>query len=206
MSRLVLVRHGESVWHAENRFAGRAEIDLTPRGIEQAELLACWAAGADLASIWSSPLRRARMTAEAGARATGLPLRIDERLVELDFGRAEGLTAAEMKVAFPAERAAFELDPVRNPLPGGEDPELAAERGVAALQEIAAISHGRSLVVAHSTLLRLVLCRLLGVSLSQYRALFPHVANGTLTELDLSSERVSLHSFNVPIPTPLRTP
>ena len=200
MSRIFLVRHGESEWHAENRFAGRTDIDLTAKGMAQGERLALWAAGAELTSVWSSPLRRARMTAEAAARTSGLPLGIDERLVELDFGRAEGLTAAEMRVAFPAERAAFEVDPVRNPLPGGEDPELAAERGVAALQEIAARGmQGRSLVVAHSTLLRLVLCRLLRVSLSQYRTLFPDIANGTLTELDLSAERVSLHSFNVPI-------
>lgn len=202
MTRVVLVRHGESEWHAENRYAGRSDIDLTPKGIEQAERLAQWAATSNLASIWSSPLRRARVTAEAAARAIGLPLGIDNRLVELDFGRAEGLTAAEMKVAFAAERAAFELDPVRNHLPEGENPELAAERGAAALHEIAANHvHGRSLVVAHSTLFRLVLCRLLGVSLSNYRTLFPDFANGTLTELDLSPERVSLHSFNVPIST-----
>ena len=201
MSRIILVRHGESEWHAENRFAGRTDIDLTRKGLAQAERLARWAARAELTSIWSSPLRRARATAEASSRATGLPLGIDQRLIELDFGRAEGLTAAEMRVAFPAERAAFETDPVRNHLPGGEDPELAAERGVASLHEIATRHvHGRNLIVAHSTLFRLVLCRLLGVSLSQYRSLFPNVANGTLTELDLSLERVSLHSLNVPIP------
>ncbi len=202
MSRIFLVRHGESEWHAENRFAGRTDVNLTPRGLEQAEQLARWAAGSGLTSIWSSPLCRARVTAEAASRATGLPLGIDQRLVELDFGRAEGLTAAEMWVAFPAERAAFEIDPIRNHLPGGEDPELAAARGIAALHEIAERrSHGRHLVVAHSTLFRLVLCRLLGVSLSQYRSLFPNVANGTLTELDLSPKRVSLHSFNVPLST-----
>lgn len=199
MTRIVLVRHGESEWHGENRYAGRSDIGLTPKGIEQAERLARWAATSNLASIWSSPLRRAHVTAEAAARASGLPLGIDKRLVELDFGRAEGLTAAEMKVAFAAERAAFELDPVRNHLPEGEDPKLAAERGAAALHEIAANHDGRSLVVAHSTLFRLVLCRLLGVSLSRYRTLFPEFANGALTELDVSPGRVCLHFFNVPI-------
>ena len=63
MTRLVLVRHGETIWHAENRYAGSSDIPLSPRGLEQAEQLAKWASRADLAAIWISPLRRARETA-----------------------------------------------------------------------------------------------------------------------------------------------
>ena len=205
MSRLVLVRHGESEWHAENRFAGRTDIGLTAKGLEQAERLAEWATTAGLTAIYCSPLRRARVPAEAAARRTGLALSVDERLMELDFGRGEGLTADEMRIAFPTERDAFEQDPVRNPLPGGEHPDLAVARGVTALQEIATQDpHGRILVVAHSTLLRLVLCRLLGICTSQYRTVFPDFANGTLTEVDLTPERVALLSFNAPISTEAR--
>ena len=197
MSRVFLVRHGESVWHAENRFAGRSDIELTARGRAQAEHLATWAATAGLTSVWSSPLIRARVTAEAAAREAGLPLRLDERLIELDFGRAEGLTAAEMRAAFPAQRAAFERDPARNFLPGGEDPEAAVERVIAALQHIAgADPQGRSLVVAHSTLLRLALCRLLGIAISQYRLVFPELMNGALTELEFKPRGVSLLGLN----------
>ena len=106
-----------------------------------------------------------------------------------------------MRRAFPAERAAFEEDPAGSYLPGGEPPAAAAERGVAVLREIAALDPlGRSLVVAHSTLLRLVLCQVLGVALSRYRDLFPEFANGALTEVDLMPARVALRSFNVPLP------
>ncbi len=199
MSRIVLVRHGQTPWHVGNRYAGRTDIGLTAKGSKQAERLAAWARTAELAEVWSSPLSRARLTAEPAARAAGLPLRIDERLIELDFGQGEGLTAEEMEAAFPDERAAFERDPVRNFLPGGEDPEAAAARGVAALRAIAA-EGGRSLVVAHSTLLRLVLCALLGVPLARYRIAFPNFENGALTELDLQLGQASLHSFNVPLP------
>ncbi len=199
MSRLLLVRHGETVWHAENRYAGRTDIDLTDNGRAQAERLARWVRTANLEAVWSSPLRRARLTALPSALAAGLPLQIDERLIELDFGQGEGLTDAEMEMHFRAERSAFRLDPVAHHLPGGEDPEQAAARGTAALYEIAAAVEGRGLVVAHSTLLRLSLCHLLGIPLPRYRSVFPHLANGALTEIQITPGAIGLLSFNNPL-------
>ncbi|TYB52224.1 histidine phosphatase family protein [Nonomuraea sp. PA05] len=67
MTDLVLVRHGETVWHAENRYAGLTDVALTPRGLAQAARLAEWAAGAGLEAVWASPLSRARITAETAA-------------------------------------------------------------------------------------------------------------------------------------------
>jgi probable phosphoglycerate mutase len=205
MSRIVLVRHGETVWHAQNRYAGRSDIALTPKGLQQAQQLAAWARGANLAAVWSSPLSRARLTAQPAATAIGMSLRVDERLVELDFGRGEGLTDAEMNEQFPEERAAFMRNPVTYHLPGGEDPAHAVRRGMAALHEIAAAAPtGRSLVVMHNTLVRLLLCSLLGIPLSRYRAVFPQLANGTLTEIHLSQQpggNSALLSFNTPLKT-----
>lgn len=205
MSRIILVRHGETVWHAENRYAGRTDIALSAKGLEQAEQLGLWARNADLSAIWSSTLSRTRATAQPAVDATHLPLRQDERLIELDFGRGEGLTDAEMEAQFPRERADFKRDPVAHHLPGGEDPVAAVVRGIAALREIAAASpSGCSLVVTHNTLIRLMLCSLLGVPLPRYRAVFPHLANATLTEIDLSPQpydAAALLSFNVPLTT-----
>ncbi len=202
MSRLILVRHGETVWHAETRYAGLSDIALTGRGVAQAAALGRWARTQKLAQVWSSSLSRARLTAEPAAHAAGLPLGIDDRLLELSFGECEGLTGDEMRTRFPRERDAFEEDPVRFPLPGGEDPAYAAERGAAALRAIAAGTGAdeRSLVVAHSTLFRLALCQLLGVDLKRYRSLFPHFANAALTEIELTPTRFSLLSLNVPLP------
>jgi len=200
MTRLVLVRHGETVWHAENRYAGRSDIALTDKGRAQAQRLAEWARTANLSAIWASTLSRARLTAEPAAEATGLPLQTDARLVELDFGQGEGMTDAEMHATFPEERAAFLRDPAAHPLPGGEDPATAAERCVTALHSIAdANKDGRVLVVAHNTLLRLVLCRLLGIPVGHYRTVFPYLANGTITEIGITGESVSLLSFNAPL-------
>ncbi len=203
MSRLVLVRHGQTMWHADSRYAGRSDIGLTAKGFAQAEQLAYWAARAQLSAVWSSPLSRARNTAAPSAQAAQLPLQIDPRLQELSFGEGEGLTAAEMHARFPAERAAFERDPIQHFLPGGEEPATAADRGCDALRAIASAqpTQAQSLVVGHSTLFRLVLCRLLGLPLAHYRNVFPLFQNGSLTKLEFHSTHVSLLALNVPLPT-----
>jgi probable phosphoglycerate mutase len=208
MSRIVVVRHGETVWHAENRYAGRSDIALTLEGLAQAERLARWSLTAGITAVCSSTLSRARGTALPVVNALELPLRVDERLIELDFGQGEGLTSAEMSQRMPDAFTAFRADPVRNFLPGGEDPMHAAERGVAALRAIAesAGRDGRSLVVAHSTLLRLVLCKMLGISLSQYRTVFPSFDNCSLTEVKIAPDGTAgLLLFNVPLPISAQT-
>ena len=199
MTDVVLVRHGETVWHAENRYAGVSDVALTPRGEQQARQLAAWARTAGLVAVWSSPLRRARRTAQGCATVADLPLDVDARLRELDFGEGEGLTSAEMTSTFPEARAAFLADPAAHPLPGGEDPVAAAQRFTDCLEEITG-KHpdGRVLVVAHSSAIRLALCRLIGVPLAEYRRLFPGLRNCALTELRLRPGRAALLQYNSP--------
>jgi probable phosphoglycerate mutase len=200
MTRLVLVRHGETTWHAENRYAGSTDVPLTDRGIAQAGELAQWARMVALDAVWTSPLARARVTATLSAEACGASITVDERLREIDFGRAEGLTAAEMTARFPAERRAFLQDPVVHHLPGGEDPVAAESRFVAAVRDAdARHAGGRVLIVAHTTVIRLALCRLLGLPLARYRTVFPDVGNCTLTELEVDGGAAAVIRFNVPI-------
>ncbi|MBZ4014614.1 histidine phosphatase family protein [Streptomyces purpurogeneiscleroticus] len=199
MTDFLLVRHGETVWHAENRYAGRTDVALTERGHAQAAELAAWAAGAGIDAVVCSPLSRARLTAEPAARALGLAPRVDARLLEVDFGRGDGLTRTEMREVFPERLDAFLRDPVVHHLPGGEDPEEAAARAADCLADLAReLPDGRVLVVAHSTLVRLLLCRVLGIPLGTYRTVFPVLDNGALTELRLKDGRASLLRLNAP--------
>ncbi|KNB53202.1 histidine phosphatase family protein [Streptomyces caatingaensis] len=199
MTDFLLVRHGETTWHAENRYAGRTDVPLTEHGLRQAEDLAAWAAGQRLDAVLCSPLSRARLTARPAATALGLAPRVDERLVEVDFGRGDGLTRDEMADAFPDALAAFLADPVAHHLPGGEDPAAAADRALDCLTQTAReLPDGRVLVVAHSTLVRLALCRLLEIPLSRYRQVFPVLENGALTELRLRAGRAALLRLNAP--------
>ncbi|MGA8491110.1 MAG: histidine phosphatase family protein [Terriglobales bacterium] len=200
MTRLALVRHGETIWHAENRYAGSTDIPLSPRGLEQAEWLAEWAATADLAAIWVSPLLRARETAAPSERATGIAARVDERLREIHFGKAEGLTNSQIEQSFPDAFAGFQSDPVSHPLPEGEDPRDVVRRAIECFKDIqTAHPRGRVLVVTHNTLIRLALCQLLGVPLSRYRTAFPMIANGALSEIRLHDGSVSLLKLNSPL-------
>ena len=202
MSReLHLTRHGETVWHAENRYAGSSDIELSARGRAQAERLAAWAAEAGLARIRSSDLVRARETARIVAARAGLEPEEDARLREVHFGRGEGLTSAEMEREFPDARRAFVAAPASSPLPGGEPGVAAATRMLAALWDAAA--DGPVLVVAHTTVIRLALCRLLGLPLDAYRERFPTLGNATLTTVRIPDDgdpvgRGALLGFNVP--------
>ena len=202
MTTLLLVRHGQTVWHEGNRYAGSSDVPLTDVGHEQAQALARWAATARLDAVWSSTLQRAIDTAAPAAEAAGLELRTDARLVEVAFGKGEGLTRSEMGVVFPEAVEAFLRAPASVPLPGGERGYDAIARAAAAFREICAEQpDGRVLVVAHSTLLRLVLCALLGIDPESYRQVFPNLRNATVTTLDLADDgAAALDSYNVPIP------
>lgn len=201
MSRIVLVRHGETVWHAENRYAGSSDIALSHRGRRQAQALARWAANAGLERLYVSPLGRARETARPVETVLGMEATVDARLRELDFGDGEGLTSREMSERFPSQYAAFRKDPVKHFLPGGEDPVAAIARGRAALTDIAwqVGSQARVLLVGHNTLIRLLLCDLLGISPSRYRDVFPELGNVSTSEIAVSERSVALLHFNAPI-------
>ncbi|HEY0816486.1 MAG TPA: histidine phosphatase family protein [Pseudonocardia sp.] len=198
---LVLARHGETVWHAENRYAGTSDIDLTPNGTLQAERLAGWSRSRGITTVISSPVRRAVETAEPAALAVGTPLTVVDDLREVGFGVAEGHTLSELD---PAIVARFRADPVAYPFPAAEPPSLGAQRCAQALRGIAARHPGGAvLVVAHNTVLRLGLCVLLGVPTAHYRQVFPRLDNAAVTEiavpLDGRRTPASLLSLNVPV-------
>ncbi len=197
MTDLVLVRHGETEWSAQGRYAGATDVALNKAGREQAQRLAAWVSRAQLAEVWSSPLTRARETAEIATGGAGLPLRIDPRLAELDFGEAEGLTSAQMRQLFPDARAAFERNPAAHPLPGGERPGAALARALSCLEEISTGNpRARVMVVVHTTLIRLLVCHVLGIALGDYRRRLPMIEHGALTELRLDGGQAALLRLN----------
>jgi probable phosphoglycerate mutase len=196
---LLLARHGQTVWHAENRYAGISDVPLTATGYAQAEALGRWIAAHPVDAVVTSPLSRAVATAEPACRALGITPARETDLRECDFGVLEGRTLAEVATEDPDAAEAFRADPVAHPFPGAEDPKAAAGRGAAALRRVATAHEGeRVLVVAHNTLLRLVLCRLLSIPLGDYRRVFPQLRNAAVTELRLTFDQVGLISLNVP--------
>ncbi|MER5682142.1 histidine phosphatase family protein [Streptomyces sp. NPDC002205] len=196
---LLLARHGQTVWHSQNRYAGVSDVALTDEGRRQAEQLADWAVRHPVAAIWTSTVSRAIETAEPACRALGLVPGREHDLRECDFGAVEGRTLAEFAAEDPAWAEAYVADPVTHPFPGAEDPRTAAARGTAALRRIAHFHPGqRVLVVAHNTLLRLVLCELLSIPLGAYRRVLPQLRNAAVSEVQLGDEGGALLSLNVP--------
>lgn len=199
-TRLLLARHGETEWHAENRYAGLSDVALTDRGRRQAEELRDWAVRrGDVGAVACSPLNRARLTARPTAEALGLPLTVVEGVREVDFGWAEGRTIAELTAEDPGAVRAFQADAELGAFPGSEPPRRAAARARDALDELATAHRGGTvLVVAHNTVLRMTLCALLGIPVGRYRQVFPRLHNTAVTEVRLGGEHAALHALNVP--------
>jgi 2,3-bisphosphoglycerate-dependent phosphoglycerate mutase len=199
---LTLVRHGRTIWHAENRYAGVSDVPLDETGQAQAHALADWARRQHFDVLVCSPVPRAVATAAPVAAALGLEPEVVADLREVDFGIAEGRTLAEMRASHPEAAAAFVANPVAFPFPGAESPAAAAERAVGALRDVATRHQGRSvLVVAHNTLLRLALCRWLGIPLARYRAVLPRLENAAATRLRVPDDPAAppaLLALNVP--------
>jgi len=179
----LLLRHGQTPLSAERRFAGRGDIPLTETGKRQAAAAAArLAARGGIDVIVSSPLRRARRTAEAVAEATGAPVIVDDDLVEADFGKWEGLSFAEASAQSPDEMTAWLASADAAP-PGGESFAAAARRVLGALDRLLAAHPDRTLVlVSHVTPIKTLLCRAL---LAPPAALFRiHLDVASLSEVD----------------------
>ncbi|MBB4687832.1 histidine phosphatase family protein [Amycolatopsis jiangsuensis] len=198
-TRLLLTRHGQTEWHAENRYAGSSEVALTAEGRRQADALAAYARRVKPDALFCSPQLRARHTAEPAARALDLSPEIVGDLRETHFGIAEGRTRDEVRRTDPGVVEHFLADPVAGAFPGSDDPVEAAARGARAIREIADRTTGTALVVAHNTLLRLTLCRLFGIPLSSYRTVFPRLDNAAVTEVEVTGDRTALVRFNLPV-------
>jgi broad specificity phosphatase PhoE len=196
-ARLLLARHGQTEWHHGNRYAGRTDVKLSERGLQEAQALASRAARERPDLIVCSPLIRAVETAQPAAEACGKDLLTDDRLREVDFGEWEGRTLSEIREQDPVSVERFEDDPVEYGFPGGEPLLESAERALEALRELDREHPGKKiLVVAHNTLIRVGLCLLLGIPLRDYRRCFPRILNVAISEVRLNERGGGLYTFN----------
>nr|HID13366.1 histidine phosphatase family protein [Anaerolineae bacterium] len=165
MTRIVLVRHGQTAWNREVRFRGRTDLELDEIGLRQAEATGRYlAARWPVAAVYSSPLRRAMQTAEAIARAQGLSAYPLEGLLDIDFGEWQGLSPDEVAQRYPALYRAWLEVPHTVRFPGGEGLDDVRSRVVAGLDEVVA-RHPRQAValVSHTVVNRVLLCAVLGL-------------------------------------------
>lgn len=156
MSRLLLLRHGQSTWNAEGRWQGWADPPLSPLGEAQARAAADRLAEAGLASVVSSDLQRARCTAELIAERLGLEvLPVEPDLRERNIGDWSGLTTTEIEQGWPGWLAAWRAGELERP-PNGESRDDIAARVLAVLERLADREGGGVLVVTHGGVIHLV--------------------------------------------------
>jgi broad specificity phosphatase PhoE len=179
--RLLLARHGESVWNAEKRFQGHTDIALSDRGRAQAEALGRALRGYRVRAAYVSPFARARETAELALRELGVPLTIIEELRELSLGEWEGCTVDEVRAREGDPYRAWLRAPHDCPPPGGEPLPVVHARVRAAVDRIAAAHPDGEdvLVVSHGGVISVYACALLGCSFNQLWKL--RVDNASLT-------------------------
>ena len=157
--RLVLWRHGQTVWNFEDRFQGQTDIPLDDTGVAQADRAARLLAALRPDAIFASDLSRAASTAAPLARLTGLPVTLDKDLRERHGGEWEGLTGPEIRSRYPAEFRTWSP-------PGGELADAVADRVYHALERIIETQPAGALTVvaSHGAAIRLGMCKLLGLS------------------------------------------
>ncbi|THU03807.1 histidine phosphatase family protein [Lampropedia puyangensis] len=171
VTRLTLIRHGETAWNQGGRIQGHMDIPLNARGQEQAERMAVALDGSDMVTIYSSDLSRAWQTAQALHNQIGAPLLADQGLRERCFGVLQGQTLAEMFAKNPHLATAFQTrDPHYQP-PEGESMVVFRKRVLETVYRLAQRHCGQHIaVVAHGGVLDMLYRDAVGLDLQTQRS------------------------------------
>ena len=183
MSRLLLARHGQSLSNAVRRFQGTQDVALSELGARQAEALGQAISRLGIAAVYTSPLERARRTAEIAAAGLDVPLTSVHDLRELSLGDWEGRTVEEIRALPGDPYEQWVRDPVACLPPGAEPLAEVQARVVSAIGEIAAAHpNGQQvLVVCHGGVISAYLAHCLGLPLSSIWRLT--LSNCSITEV-----------------------
>ena len=195
MSRLLLVRHGETEGNSAERFWGRTDVRLSDVGLRQVERLGDRLASEDISIVYSSNLCRALQTAEVIASRHELGVIACHELREIDFGSVEGLTYGEISQKHPdLVRSWFSWD-FSFRFPDGESIADVNNRVIWVLHRLEEHAKEETIVVtAHSGVLRLLICNLLGIELWHWRQIRLDLAS--LSVVETYSEAIILSLLN----------
>lgn len=195
VTRVILIRHGETTWNRATRIQGHTDIPLSALGLAQAERLAQALADEPLAAIYSSDLSRARQTAEAIGRARNLTIHLDTDLRERAFGRFEGLSWEEIDQGYPEDAARWRKREPDFAVGGGESLTGFSARCVAAARRAAAAHPGQSIaLIAHGGVLDCLYRAATQIALDAPRSW--QLGNATINRLLATPEGLTLVGWN----------
>ncbi len=195
MSKLILVRHGETTWNIEMRYQGQTDISLTANGIEQAGKVAQRLADEKIAAVYSSDLSRAFVTAAQIAAVHGLDVLTRRDLREISFGDWEGMTYDSLDLDGVGTGNRLFSHPAEIEIPGGETFFEVQQRMMEALRELAQRHEGQTVViVSHGAAIRTVLCDVLGMDLNRLWAI--RQSNTAVNILEVLPQKVLVSLVN----------
>ena len=190
-THILLVRHPETTANIDGRYVGTGDAPYTREGQLQVRRIAQKIARFEPQRLWTSPLRRTLVAARRAAAQANVPAEVDDRLVELDFGIAEGLTFAEVQAA----GILFNYKEIDTPVaPQGETRRAIEARSAAFCDDIITLG-GRHAVVTHGGVFRASLVHLLGLSSTDIWAF--HIHNAQMAHVRIVEGHGMLEEYRV---------
>lgn len=169
MTSIYLVRHGQTAWNKEEIFRGRTDVPLDELGRKQAESVGQYFKEIPIHEIYSSPLSRARETAEAIARMHNLNVKLLEAIIDMSFGDWEGHAHQEIREIDGETYRRWVESPHLVRLPGGESLDDVKTRSMRALEGLTRNHPGENLIlVSHRVICKVLICAILSLDNSHF--------------------------------------
>jgi phosphoserine phosphatase len=163
MTKIYIVRHGETQWNKGEVFRGRKDIPLNETGRQQAERVGLYFSHAHVTRMLSSPLERATQTAEVISYRTGVAIERTDDLTDMNFGIWEGLTLPVVEKDFPADFALWKTSPEKLRIKGGETLAMVRARVSTGLMNIASGHEDAVVIVTHRVICKILVLHALGI-------------------------------------------
>ena len=194
ITTILLVRHGQTNANATGFYTGWSDEDLNELGYTQARRLSARLASMPIASIYTSPLRRAYTTAAILAEPHKLELTVLDDLIEIQLGDWQGLHMDEIKKRWPKLWQQSRTDPSELTMPNGESYRQVTERAVRALKMVAEANRGKqAAIVTHEVIVKVLIAHVLGVSNSIYRRIEVDNASLSLIRVNNNPQLIRLN-------------
>ena len=169
MTRIFVVRHGQTAWNVGEIFRGRADIPLDDTGLKEADLAGDALKDETIYAIYSSPLKRSVQTAEGIAKYHDLPVQPLEPIIDISYGEWEGKGREEIEKKYPDLYKLWLTEPHKVDFPGGESLEEVRTRTMGAIEDLIKKHPDESIVlVAHRVPNKVISCAVLGLDNSHF--------------------------------------
>lgn len=196
MTKILIIRHGESKANLLGLFLGQGNMDLTQKGREQAKRTAEYLKDVHVDEIYSSDLDRAVQTAEYTAKIKNLPVHVEKGLREIDGGEWDFVPFCELPKKYPKEYTLWLENVGRAKCTGGESFEETQKRVYSAYEKIARENTGKTVAVfCHGTAIQAFITAVKGVSLDEVRTV-PYATNASVSTLSFDGEKFSLIEYS----------